>query len=252
MANKKKSKTKKILSRPAVAIAVIVVAALAYAGAFVTPLVSPYAQYPFYLLKCGHRPVITSTFMASRSYWTPEDEGYRVSALSGPYFCTREEAKSAGFRPSPWTEQGRKEAAQWDKEYDEKKRFSPEKISFQAYVPNLAGYEYTTPELGYSGSIENQVFFTIKNKDGYVTRVREGEVGKDEYESCSTTKYPFEDAGYDSSGRLIRRQSVENRLVSMQHYTMRIGTTYINLENVDSHATIQDVQNIYNSFAELR
>ncbi|MBY8871384.1 hypothetical protein K7640_05945 [Micromonospora sp. PLK6-60] len=69
-----------------------------YALSLVTPLVSPFARYPLYLVKCGGQPVVASDFAASYTYRAPGSDGYGVTILTSHFFCTVAEAERAGFR----------------------------------------------------------------------------------------------------------------------------------------------------------
>ncbi|MEU4426517.1 hypothetical protein AB0F81_38335 [Actinoplanes sp. NPDC024001] len=69
-------------------------------AAFV-PLVSPYARYPAWVVRCGGMPVAGTTFAAAYSYQLPTDERYAVSPFTNHFFCTAQEAEAAGFSHHP-------------------------------------------------------------------------------------------------------------------------------------------------------
>ncbi|MBW6433820.1 hypothetical protein KZ829_08740 [Actinoplanes hulinensis] len=69
-----------------------------YAVACFIPGIAPFARYPLYVVKCGGRPIIATTFAAANSYWVPGDPGYTVHFFVDDYFCTETEAQAAGYR----------------------------------------------------------------------------------------------------------------------------------------------------------
>ena len=87
---------KRLIKRLLVAIAVL------YLVALFVPVISLYAWYPLYILKCGHRPIIASTFAASNSYVTPESPHYDLSPFDTEFFCTESEAEKNGYHKSPF------------------------------------------------------------------------------------------------------------------------------------------------------
>lgn len=78
----------------AIALAVIITL---YLASLFLPLVSPFARYPLYLLKCGRRPIAASDFASGYTYTLPGDKNYDVGVFTNHYFCTEAEAHTAGF-----------------------------------------------------------------------------------------------------------------------------------------------------------
>jgi hypothetical protein len=69
----------------------------AYLVSLVVPFISPFTQYPLYVLKCGRLPIVGSTFAAGYTYRSPGDSNYGVSLFSDAFFCSEQEAVTAGF-----------------------------------------------------------------------------------------------------------------------------------------------------------
>ncbi len=80
----------------------LVVIALLYLVSLFVPLVWPYAWYPLYVLKCGHRPIIATDFAAGMSYVTPESPRYihSLSPFATEFFCSEAEAIENGYHKS--------------------------------------------------------------------------------------------------------------------------------------------------------
>ena len=69
-----------------------------YIAAIFTPVISPFARFPLYIVGCGKLPVIASGY--SRSYRTPNDgQVYGVSVLTESFYCSEADAKAAGYKP---------------------------------------------------------------------------------------------------------------------------------------------------------
>lgn len=85
--DKKLSKDKRL--------AIIGIAIAVYALLTVAPFTGPYFQYPLHMVRCMNLPVIASTY--SESYNAPGEPYYSVSPLTNRFFCSVEEAKTAGF-----------------------------------------------------------------------------------------------------------------------------------------------------------
>lgn len=67
-----------------------------YIGSLFMPFISPYSKYPLYIIKCGGWPIEASKFYEP-SYVTPSDRAYEITPLTDHYFCTEDEAQTAGF-----------------------------------------------------------------------------------------------------------------------------------------------------------
>lgn len=80
----------------------LVAIALLYVVSLFVPVISLYTSYPLYVLKCGHQPIIASTFAASNSYVTPDSPHYGLSPFDTEFFCTEAEAQRNGYHKSPF------------------------------------------------------------------------------------------------------------------------------------------------------
>jgi hypothetical protein len=78
---------------PRAAVAAVVV----YLVALVVPLASGMARYPLHIIRCGHLPVVATTFAAANSYTVPGDPEYMVTPFHDRFFCSAEEASAAWF-----------------------------------------------------------------------------------------------------------------------------------------------------------
>lgn len=78
---------------PRATVATVVV----YLVALVTPLASGMAHYPLHIIRCGHLPVVGTTFAAGYTYTAPDSPKYAVTPFDDHFFCSREEASAAGF-----------------------------------------------------------------------------------------------------------------------------------------------------------
>lgn len=77
-----------------------VAATVVYLGLLVTPLASGMARYPLHVIRCGHLPVVATTFAAGMTYTAPDSPDYTVTPFDDRFFCSREEASAAGFHDS--------------------------------------------------------------------------------------------------------------------------------------------------------
>lgn len=82
---------------PRAAVAAVVV----YLVALAMPLAAGMARYPLHVMRCGHLPVVATTFAAGYTYTAPDSPEYAVTPLDNRFFCSREEASAAGFHESP-------------------------------------------------------------------------------------------------------------------------------------------------------
>jgi hypothetical protein len=78
----------------------VVAAVVVYLVALVVPLASGMARYPLYIVRCGHLPVVGTTFAAGYTYTTPGSSDYMVSPFHDRFFCSCGEASAAGFHES--------------------------------------------------------------------------------------------------------------------------------------------------------
>jgi asparagine N-glycosylation enzyme membrane subunit Stt3 len=81
---------------PRAAVAAVVV----YLVALVVPLASGMARYPLHIIRCGHLPVVGTTFAAGYTYTLPGNSAYEVTPFSDRFFCSREDATAHGFHES--------------------------------------------------------------------------------------------------------------------------------------------------------
>ena len=75
----------------------IVAAVVVYLVALAMPLASGMARYPLHIIRCGHLPVVGTTFAAANSYTVPGSREYMVTPFHDRFFCSREEAEAAWF-----------------------------------------------------------------------------------------------------------------------------------------------------------
>ncbi|MEV5709264.1 hypothetical protein [Actinoallomurus sp. NPDC052274] len=78
-----------------------VAAVIAHLVALVAPVSSGMARYPLYVIRCGHLPVVGTTFAAAYSYTVPASREYMVTPFHEHFFCSSEEAAAAGFHEFP-------------------------------------------------------------------------------------------------------------------------------------------------------
>jgi hypothetical protein len=62
------------------------------------PFTGPYFQYPVHMVRCLKLPVIASDY--TDNYYLPGMPAYKVTPVDNHFYCTEEEAKSAGFDKS--------------------------------------------------------------------------------------------------------------------------------------------------------
>lgn len=77
-----------------------VAAGVVYLVALVVPFTSGMARYPLHIIRCGHLPLVGTTFAAGYTYTVPASPAYAVTPLADRFFCSREEASAAGFHES--------------------------------------------------------------------------------------------------------------------------------------------------------
>lgn len=78
-----------------------IAAAVVYLVALVVPLASGMARYPLHVIRCGHLPLVGTTFAAGYTYTAPGSSAYAVTPFDDRFFCTPEDASAAGFHESP-------------------------------------------------------------------------------------------------------------------------------------------------------
>jgi hypothetical protein len=81
---------------PRAAVAAVVV----YLVTLVVPLASGMARYPLHIIRCGHLPMVGTTFAAGKTFTVPGSPAYQVTPFSDRFFCSREEAVAKGFHES--------------------------------------------------------------------------------------------------------------------------------------------------------
>ncbi len=66
------------------------------------PVSLPWALIGFNTLRCGHAPVIGSSFAAGYSYRLPSSHSYTgdVNIFTNAFFCSQQEAENAGYHKS--------------------------------------------------------------------------------------------------------------------------------------------------------
>lgn len=79
----------------------VIAAVVVYPVTLVVPLASGMARYPLQIIRCGHLPLVGTTFAAGYTYKVPGDPSYAVTPFDDRFFCSREEASAAGFHESP-------------------------------------------------------------------------------------------------------------------------------------------------------
>jgi asparagine N-glycosylation enzyme membrane subunit Stt3 len=77
-----------------------VAAVAVYLVTLVVPLASGMARYPLHVIRCGHLPVVGTTFAAGYTFTVPGSTAYEVTPFSDRFFCSREEAVAKGFHES--------------------------------------------------------------------------------------------------------------------------------------------------------
>jgi len=95
-ATKKDSFNQKLQAHPKLTWGAVIFVILYTASLFI-PLISPYTQYPLYVVKCLGRPLVIN----AGNYLTPDSPSYTIGILSSGYFCTEQEAQAAGHYKSP-------------------------------------------------------------------------------------------------------------------------------------------------------
>jgi hypothetical protein len=78
-----------------------IAAVVVYLIALAVPFQSGMARYPLHVIRCGHLPLVGTTFASGYTYKTPSSRSYAVTPLSDHFFCSREEASAAGFHEAP-------------------------------------------------------------------------------------------------------------------------------------------------------
>lgn len=105
-----KNKIVILRSRKSWTVAILLSIVALYSISLFTPLLSGYAWFPIANIRCGEQPYIASNFSASNTYTTPGDELYRgPNPFTTPdeYYCSREQAEKAHYRPYEWGERCR-------------------------------------------------------------------------------------------------------------------------------------------------
>lgn len=225
--------------------AIIALASILVVLGFLAGIGSGVLQYALAAVGCMNAPVAASRFMAGYSYELPGDQGYGPGVFN-EYYCSEQEAKSAGFHPSPGTNAAKKQDQEFERIREEEKRFSPEKLDYKVYV-TTGVYEHRELEISSMGSngINKQVFFTVR-KNGYVVaNIREGKVPND-YEVCIGAEDSCEVIGATVAGSPIKKQIANKDIIT---YGATIGGTFI---NISTDLSKQDVLDMFNSLTEYK
>src|SRR5581483_7336352 len=69
----------------------LVGAVVIYLVALVAPFTSTMARYPLHIVRCGHPPLVGTTFAAAFTYKEPGNPAYAVTPLDDRLFCTAKE-----------------------------------------------------------------------------------------------------------------------------------------------------------------
>lgn len=240
-----KSKTQKIQKKQSSKRAIIVLASILVILGFLAGTGSGVLQYALAAVGCMGAPVAASRFMAGYSYELPGDQGYGPGVFN-EYYCSEQEARSAGFHPSPGTDAAEKQDQEFERIREEEKRFSPEKLDYKVYV-TTGVHEHRELEISSMGSsgVNKQVFFAVR-KGGYVVaNIREGKIPND-YEVCTGSEDSCEVIGATVMGSPIKKQIANKDIVT---YGAAIDDTFI---NVSTDLSEQDVLDIFNSLTEYK
>lgn len=100
MANVKKVKTNTKSRTLKIAGIISGLVLIIYVLALINPLTGNHLQYPYYELFCGRKPVVALSFMGSRTYKTPDMQGYDVGGMYSTLYCTENDARSNGYYKS--------------------------------------------------------------------------------------------------------------------------------------------------------
>lgn len=163
--------------------------------------------FAYSTIRCLGLPVQTSNFMGSRTLTMPGEKGYGPSLFNSYKFCTKEQAKAAGYGPTALSEEAKQKLEAQRKAQEEAKRFSPSKVSYTVYIPRLEGYEASNLELS---TIQSNIhtFMRIKKNGTVIGQIRELKVN-DSYNICIQPDDPNKSyckvIGHDSQGREIKR-----------------------------------------------
>ena len=209
-------------------------------------LISGILQFAAATVSCGKLPVAASSFAAGYSYIAPGDTGYGPNPFNNHYFCSAEQAKSAGYHHSPLTAAGAKEQANEFKHQQDKERFTPEKIDFIAYTPTSLPVRFTKDNMtvqSYGGPQE--VFQYLKTGELSMATMRQAKFADDSsywvchYDACS-------EIGKDAAGHVIYKSHSDNN--GSIFWGIKVGSTFFNIE-AESRAQMTDAEatQIFNS-----
>lgn len=246
--SKKKKGTKKQVKRlgawrgKIIPIAVLVVLALFYG------IGSGYVGYGMAYIRCGKQPVIATNFAAAYSYVLPGEKSYSPDVFSR-YYCSQAEAEKAGFHPRVGTEANRIQEQERKDRQEQENKMLLEKRDYIVYAPNTPRFSYDKLRVSdIHGEIHT--FYRLKKDGTVVASIRQSKVGS-EYEICHNAKYRCEVTGIDTQGREVKRQYPRQSDDTTFTLSIRIGNTFINLENASGDFTIDEAIDVLGSLKEM-
>lgn len=223
-------------------VTILVVAGLLFASG------SGYLGYGLAFVRCGgHQPVIASNFAAAHSYILPGEKFYSPSVFS-EYFCTQIEAEKAGFRPQAGTEAGKAQKQEAELREGQRNAEMLKQRDYAVYVPDMQRFSYDDLHVS---DIRDEIhtFYRLKKDGTVVAKVRQGKIGS-EYEICHNTKYRCEVIGTDARGEEVKQQYPKT---DSKTFTLgiRVGDTFINLENAGGDFTVDEALKVLDSLKEM-
>ena len=127
--------------------------------------------YSLNTIRCGGLPIESFDVIGSSHYRLPSDDGYGIKSTSSYTLCSQDEAEATlGYHITEPTKALAEKGQKYLEDSQEKARFSPEKVTYQLYVPNPE--VYTIEDLKISEIQQVNHSFYYVRKDG----VRIGEV----------------------------------------------------------------------------
>src|SRR6266478_4671589 len=168
--NKKAQKHRLLSGRISRTVILFVIAVLVFVSVL-SGIVSGWIPYSAALIKCGKKPIITSSFLESRTYLRPGDSGYGPRLFTDHYLCSEQEAVNLGYT-GPAGSLSNRQYLQRQAVADEAAVFAPNKISFVAYTPNYlpTGYTKGTPQIEDIHGKQVLQYLMIDNKSTILIR----------------------------------------------------------------------------------
>jgi len=207
--------------------------------------------YSLSTIKCGGLPVESFTVIGSSQYRLPGEDGYGINPASEYTMCTQNEAEATlAYHGREQTKALAEKGRNYLEESKEAARFSPEKVTYELYVPNPN--IYTIEDLRISEIHQvNHSFFTVKKNGNIIGRVREVPSSND-YNLCAYNN-PAEryctQIGLSSNGsEIYREQNKGLRGWNSQYAGANIGNTGIIVQSdID-----QDVIDLINAMTPYK